>query len=178
MWRATSAVAAAAVLVMSVGGVGPTPAGAMPRRPVTITEHEFKASIVIEHIENPCTGVLGTLTEVENGVFHLTASGVDVGDPNDPKDDTPLAPFTSTFNVENKFTFVPDVSDEPTYVGHSHTHISEKSTTAAGVRRLENTVVAKGDDGSVLRVHQVARAVIDAVGTMTIVFDHATCVSG
>ena len=178
MRRATSAVATAAVLVMSVAGVAPTSAGAAPRRPVTITQHEHKASIVIEHIENPCTGVLGTLTEVENGVFHVTAAGVDEGDPNDPNDDTAVAPFTSTFNVENSLTFVPDDPAEPTYVGHSQTHLSERFETVAGVRQVETMIQATGDDGSVLHVHQVARAAIDADGTTTIVFDHATCISG
>jgi hypothetical protein len=154
-----------------------TAAGAAVGR-VTITQHEFKAEIVIEHIENPCTGIPGTLTEVENGVFHLTAAGLDIGDPDDPADDRPIAPYGSTFNVENRFAFVPDVRGAPSYFGHSHTHISEQFKTLPGVTQFENTIQARGDDGSVLRLHEVARALVDADGSMTITMDRASCLSG
>lgn len=124
-------------------------------RPVTITDHEFRAVNVITHIENPCTGALGTLTEVENGVAHLTAAGFDAGDPGDPDDDRAIPPYTSTFNVENHFTFVPDDPSQPSYAGHSHTHISERFRAFPGVMQFENTIQARGDDGSVLRVREI-----------------------
>ena len=113
-------------------------------KPVTTTEHEFKAVNVLVHIDNPCTGVPGTLTEVENGVAHLTAAGVDLGDPSDPIDDRPIPPYTSTFNVENHFTFVPDDPNQPSYVGHSHTHISERFAAFPGIMQFENNIRPKG----------------------------------
>ena len=44
-------------------------------KPLTVTEHEFGDETLIAHIASPCTGVPGILTEVENGVFHVTGSG-------------------------------------------------------------------------------------------------------
>lgn len=154
--------------------------GALPAdaKPVTTTEHEFKALNVIAHIDNPCTGVLGTLTEVENGVAHLTATGVDLGDPSDPADDRPIPPYTSTFNVENHFTFVPDDPNQPSYVGHSHTHVSERFAAFPGIMQFENNIRARGDDGSVLRVREVARAEVSADGAVRIIFDRVSCESG
>ena len=119
-------------------------ASAVYAEPVTTTEHEFKAVNVLVHIENPCTGVLGTLTEVENGVADLTAAGVDPGDPGDPADDRPIPPYTSTFNVENHFSFVPDDPNQPSDVGHSHTHISERFAAFPGTVQFENNIRAKG----------------------------------
>lgn len=166
-------------LLAAVAGVGLSgtafPAAA---KPLTATEHEFRALNVIAHIANPCTGALGTLTEVENGVAHLTATGVDPGDPNDPSEDRPIPPYTSTFNVENHFTFVPDDPKQPSYEGHSHTHISERFAAFPGIAQFENNIQARGNDGSVLRVREVARAIVAADGTMQIVFDRMSCESG
>lgn len=88
------------------------------------------------------------------------------------------APHATTFTVENSFGFVPDDASGPSYSGHSQTHISDRFIDVPGVLQFENTIIAKGDDGSVLRVHEVARALIAEDGTLTIVFDRARCESG
>jgi hypothetical protein len=41
-----------------------------------------------------------------------------------------------------------------------------------------NNIQARGDDGSVLRVPEVARAVVNADPTMKILFDRMSCESG
>lgn len=174
--RFTRPALAAAAIATAMVPLTATPADA---RPVTITEHEHKATISLR-IENPCSGVPGLLTEVENGVFHLTAAAIDTGNPDDPTDDRPVPPYTSTFNVENRFSFVPDDPDQPSYSGHSHTHISERFKAFPGVAQLENTIQARGDDGSVLRLRWVERVSIQADGTMDEepIFSRFSCESG
>lgn len=156
------AVAAATVVVC-----GTLPASAQT---VNDTQHEFKAEIEIFNIANPCTGDLGTLREIENGVYHLTSAGVDGhGDP--------IGPWHSTFNVENSYTFTPNNPSLPVYSGHSHTHTSYRFQSLPGTAQLENTVIGKGSDGSRLRVREIARATVRSDGSMDLQFDKMRCES-
>lgn len=152
------ALAAVSALVTAVNGLaGPSP--------VNITFHEHKTTNTLSGVDAPCLpGVTGTLTEVENGIGHLQAAGIDQGNPNDPNDDQPLPPAHWTLAVENQLHFAPDDRSLPTYDGHSRTHLTWDSTKTKA--SFEDQVIMAGSDGSSIKWHETAVAVFD-LGQLT-----------
>lgn len=96
------------------------------------TFHERRAVYVFElEPDQACVLGSGTVTAVESGVGHLVASGIDVGDPDDPNDDLPIAPARLSMNLTSRLTFEPHDASLPTYTGHDHRHFAW-STDASG----------------------------------------------
>lgn len=156
--RVTIAAAMAATMI----GLGTGGSSAAPST-VKETFHVHKAVFVFELEPNQaCVLGTGTVTSVETGVGHLVAAGIDVGDPNDPSDDSIIAPAKLDMNITSKVTFVPDDPSLPTYTGNSHMHFAwNVDEGGIGPARIERTIVLKATDGSTYFLHQVGRAVFD-----------------
>lgn len=107
---------------------------------------------------NPCTGDPGTVSAVENQIFHSTINQTG-------------STFTGT--VEGKFTFTPDDSSKVTYTGHFSTWFGDNLRTNVEVSTFN--VNAIGSDGSHLQFHDNSRATLNPDGTVTVTFDHMSC---
>lgn len=104
----------------------------------------------------------GTITNVENGVGHLTAAGIDEGNPDDPDDDTVIPPARMDLNQSSDITYVPDDPSLETLTGHAHTHFAwNVDENGIGPARIERTIVIQGDDGARFFLHQLGRAVFN-----------------
>jgi len=126
----------------------------------TTTTDNAHGVIDVFHDVNPCTGDPGTVSAVENQVFHSTINKTG-------------AWFTGT--VEGKFTFVPDDASKVTYTGHFATWFGEEDNLKSYVKHSTFNVNAVGADGSHLQFHDNAQATLNANGTVTVSFDHASC---
>jgi hypothetical protein len=107
---------------------------------------------------NPCTGDPGTVSAVENQVFHGTINKTG-------------STFSGT--VEGQFTFTPDDPSKVTYTGHFTTRFGDNLRT--NVETSTFNVNGTGSDGSHLQFHDNARATLNPDGTVTVTFDHASC---
>jgi hypothetical protein len=156
--RVTIATAMVAAMVGLGAGVS---SAATPG--VNETFHERRAVYTFElEPEQACPLGIGTVTAVESGVGHLVAAGIDVGDPNDPNDDVPIAPARTDLNLTSRLTFVPSDPSLPTYTGHDTRHFAwSTDEDGIGTARIERTIVMTGSDGSRYFLHQVGRAVFD-----------------
>lgn len=173
-----TAAASAATILGGAGGAGAVPA------PVRDTFHEFKMVNVFPIEDTPaCAIAPGTVTAIENGVGHLVAAGVDVGDPDDPNDDQFIGPARLDMNLTSKVTYVPDDPSLPTLTGHSGQHFAwSVGANGVGVARVERAIVLKGPDGSRYTLHEVGRAIFDLSqlnspneGLVDVVWDKLHC---
>lgn len=112
------------------------------------------------HDMNPCTGDPGTVSAIENQIFHGTINSTGSW-------------FTGT--VEGQFTFTPDDPSKVTYTGHFATWFGDENNLRNGVEHSTFNVNATGTDGSHLQFHDNAQATMNANGTVTVSFDHASC---
>jgi hypothetical protein len=107
---------------------------------------------------NPCTGDPGTVSAVENQVFHSTINKTG-------------STFSGT--VEGKFTFTPNDPSKVSYTGHFTTTFGDNLRTNVEVSTLN--VNGIGSDGSHLQFHDNSRATLNPDGTVTVTFDHMSC---
>jgi hypothetical protein len=91
---------------------------------------------------NPCSGVPGTVTVTQNGVFHVTVH--------------PDGHFHLTGTFTGPFTFVPDDPSEPTFEGRFTTWFGENHNTNMANATFTFSVRGKGSDGSSLKFNAVA----------------------
>jgi hypothetical protein len=176
-------IAVTAVMAVTMIGLG---TGASLASPYSFTDsfQVKKAVFVFElEAEQACRLGVGTVTSIETAVGHIAASGIDVGDPNDPNDDLLIAPARQDMNLTSKVTFVPTDPSLPTYTGHSGFHFSwTTDETGLGVARIERAIVLEASDGSRYTLHQVGRAIFDLnqqaspnEGLVEITFDKIRC---
>jgi hypothetical protein len=125
----------------------------------TFTDTQHGVVDVFQDV-NPCTGDPGTVSAVENQVFHGTINKTGSW-------------FTGT--VEGKFTFTPDDPTKVTYAGHFATWFGDENNLRNGVEHSTFNVNATGSDGSHLQFHDNAQATLNANGTVTVSFDHMSC---
>lgn len=109
---------------------------------------------------NPCTGDPGTVSAIENQIFHGTINQTGTW-------------FTGT--IEGKFTFTPDDPTKITYTGHFATWFGDENNLNNGVQHSTFNVNALGTDGSHLQFHDNAQATVNANGVVTVAFDHMSC---
>ena len=153
--RATCAMAVVAPLLV----VSAVSAGAGGKGAVTFTDNQHSV-VDVFHDMNPCTGDPGTVSAVENQIFHGTINKTGSW-------------FTGT--VEGKFTFTPDDPSKVTYTGHFATWFGDENNLRNGVEHSTFNVNATGTDGSHLQFHDNAQATLNANGTVTVSFDHMSC---
>lgn len=151
--------AAAALGVVPLLLLGSNGAGAAGNGATTFTENQHGVVDVFAD-SNPCTGDPGTVTAVENQIFHGTINKTGSW-------------FTGT--VEGKFTFTPDDPAKVAYTGHFVTWFGDENNLQNGVEHSTFNVNAVGSDGSHLQFHDNAQATVNANGAVTVSFDHMSC---
>ena len=125
----------------------------------TFTDNQHGVVDVFQDV-NPCTGDPGTVSAVENQIFHGTINKTGSW-------------FTGT--VEGQFTFTPDDPSKITYMGHFAIWFGDENNLRNDVEHSTFNVNATGTDGSHLQFHDNAQATLNANGTVTVSFDHASC---
>ena len=153
--RAAWATTAATSLLL-IGAVSATAAG---NGATSFTDNEHGV-IDVFHDMNPCTGDPGTVSAVENQIFHGTINKTGSW-------------FTGT--VEGQFTFTPDDPSKVTYKGHFVNWFGDENNLRNGVEHSTFNVNATGSDGSHLQFHDNAQATLNANGTVTVSFYHMSC---
>ena len=157
--RAAWATAAATSLLL-IGAVSATAAG---NGATSFTDNEHGV-VDVFHDMNPCTGDPGTVSAVENQIFHGTINKTGSW-------------FTGT--VEGQFTLTPDDPNKVTYTGHFVNWFGDENNLRNGVEHSTFNVNATGSDGSHLQFHDNAKATLNANananGTVTVSFDHMSC---
>jgi opacity protein-like surface antigen len=151
-------------------------AGAAAAKPVTITFHEKNATETFKDVI-PCLGeepAPATITTTENGVFHVTAAGIDDQGTPDPNDDTFIPPYHVTGTFTGTFVAVPDDSSLPTFTGHFTQWFGENANRKNFVTTFTFTVIGTGTDGSSLRFHETAHFSVTPGGA-TLEFDKPRC---
>jgi opacity protein-like surface antigen len=154
-----------------VGGI----AGAAWARPVTLTFHEKHATETFRDVI-PCLdgGAPATITTTENGVFHVTAAGVDdQGTPN-PDDDTFIPPYHVTGTFTGTFVAMPDDPALPTFRGHFTQWFGENVNRNNVASTFTFTVIGHGSDGSTIKFHETAHFSITPNGAV-LEFDKTRC---
>lgn len=147
------------MLALPALAIGTTTAMAGGNGATTFTDNEHGV-VDVFHDMNPCTGDPGTVSAVENQIFHGTINKTGSW-------------FTGT--VEGQFTFTPDDPTKVTYTGHFATWFGDENNLRNGVEHSTFNVNATGTDGSHLQFHDNAQATVNADGTVTVSFDHASC---
>ena len=109
---------------------------------------------------NPCTGDPGTVSAIENQIFHGTINSTGSW-------------FTGT--VEGQFTFTPQDPSKVTYTGHFVNWFGDENNLRNGVQHSTFNINATGTDGSHLQFHENMQAAMNAGGTITVSFDHLSC---
>ena len=150
----------AALATISAVALGAPSAVAGGNGATTFTQNLHGVVDIINGTTNPCTGDPGTVSAIENQVFHGTINSTGSW-------------FTGT--VEGQFTFTPDNPSKVTYTGHFTTWFGDENNLQNGVSHSTFNVNATGTDGSHLRFHDNAQATMNANGTVTVSFDHASC---
>ena len=150
------------------GGLLASPAWA---KPVTVTEHEHKVTSTF-HDVIPCFGADGapaTITTTENGVFHVTAAGID-------DDGNVIPPYHVTGTFTGTFVAVPDDSSLPTFTGRFTQWFGENSNSGGSlIDTFTFHVIGHGSDGSTLKFHENAHITVGPDGTVTVSFDKPRC---
>jgi len=155
-----------AVFVLAFGGVAWA-------KPVTLTFHERGVSDTF-HDVIPCLDAPATITTTGNGVFHVTAAGIDDNGTSDPDDDTFIPPSHVTGTFSGTVVAVPDDSSLPTFTGHVTQWFGENSNRQNVAATFTFTVILKGSDGSVIKFHETAHFSATPAGA-TLEFDKARC---
>jgi hypothetical protein len=152
-------------------------AGSAWAKPITLTFHE-KNAIDTFHDVIPClgegAGAPATITTIENGVFHVTAAGIDDKGTPDPDDDQFIPPYHVTGTFTGTFVALPDDSTLPTYAGHFTQWFGENSNRKNFATTFTFTVMGLGSDGSVIKFHETAHFSVTPSGA-TLEFDKPTC---
>ena len=163
------------VVVLAVLFLGVTAGSARASKPVTVTFHEKNATESF-HDVIPCLegGAGATITTTENGVFHVTAAGIDDQGTPDPEDDVFIPPYHVTGTFTGTFVAVPDDPSLPTFTGHFTQWFGENSNTKNFAATFTFTVIGRGSDGSVLKFHETAHFSVSAQGA-TLEFDKPRC---
>ena len=154
MRMAVAAIGTAPLLVL--GGAGAHAGG---NGATTFTDNQHGVVDIIQDM-NPCTGDPGTVTALENQIFHGTINKTGSW-------------FTGT--VEGKFTFVPDDPTKVSYTGHFAMWFGDENNLHNGVEHSTFNINATGTDGSHLQFHDNAQATVNANGVVTVSFDHMSC---
>lgn len=110
---------------------------------------------------NPCTGTMGTITDDEQDVFHITALA----------GGTVQLTGHSTVSV----TFTPDDPAEVAYAGHETFAFSETGTSRIFVTTSTNHVRVRGTDGTFITLREVVHLTVSPSG-VTAEFDRPTFV--
>jgi hypothetical protein len=167
MKRGPLVVAVAAVFLGVMAG------SAQAAKPVTMTFHEKKATSTF-HDVIPCLGGEGTITTTENGVFHVTAAGIDDQGTPDPGDDVFIPPYHVTGTFTGTVEAVPDDPSLPTFTGHFTQWFGENSNAKNFAATFTFTVILTGSDGSTIKFHETAHFSVSAQGA-TLEFDKLRC---
>jgi hypothetical protein len=110
---------------------------------------------------NPCTGVPGTLMLTFSGFVHITINKAQDG--------------WDTGNMHGDFSFVPSDQAQPSYAGHFASWFGDSFNRNNSVSHFTLNVHGTGTDGSTLALHEAGHFSTNADGTVTVVFDKATC---
>jgi hypothetical protein len=110
---------------------------------------------------NPCTGVPGTLTLTYSGFIHVTINKAQDG--------------WDTGNMHGDFSFVASDQTQPSYAGHFASWFGDSFNQNNSVSHFTLNVHGTGSDGSNLTLHENGHVSTNANGTVTVVFDKATC---
>jgi hypothetical protein len=151
-------------------------AGPASAKPVTVTFHE-KKEVFTFHDVIPCIGSgeeLATITTTENGVFHVTAAGIDDQGTPDPSDDVFIPPYHVTGTFTGTFVAVPDDPSLPTFTGHFTQWFGENSNKKNFTATFTFTVIGRGSDGSTIKFHETAHITVTPNGA-TVEFDKPSC---
>ncbi len=107
----------------------------------------------------PCQEELGAynVTADVNGVFHVTAAGID-------EDDNFIAPYHVTNLVTGTFSAVPSDGTGPTFTGRFTTRQGETEMITHSTGTTTFSVRGTGSDGSEVSFHIVAHYTINAQG--------------
>lgn len=110
---------------------------------------------------NPCTGAFGTLTLTYNGVFHITYF-------------TNSDEYWATGTETGTFSFAPEDTSQPNYVGRFTAWFGDNSNRQNGTSTSTLSLKGTGSDGSTLTFHEVQHMSVSATG-ITNSFDKPTC---
>jgi hypothetical protein len=160
MRRVIAVAAAAAILLVLT-------AGAAEATPVTLTFHEKNATERFVDLL-PCVdgGVQAHITITYNGVFHVTAAGIE--------DDNFIPPYHVTSTITGTFVADPIPAGLATYRGHFTQWFGENSNRRNVTATFTFTVVGRASDGSVVKFHETAHFSATPAGA-TVEFDKMRC---
>ncbi len=163
------------LVAVATGLVLAATAGTAAAKPVTFTFHEKGSTETFRDVI-PCLDdeVPATITTTENGVFHVTAAGIDDQGTPDPEDDTFIPPYHVTGTFTGTFEAVPDDASFPTFTGHFTQWFGENVNASNVAATFTFTVIGRGSDGSVLRFHDTAHFSATPQGA-TLEFDKPRC---
>lgn len=116
----------------------------------------------------PCRDDLGLydITVTENGVFHVTAAGIEGEDL--------IAPYHLTGTFTGSFSAVPSDGTGPTFSGHFTQWFGENANISSANGTFTFSVKGRGSDGSTIRFNEVAHFGVSATG-VTLEFDKPRC---
>jgi hypothetical protein len=118
----------------------------------------------------PCREELGDydITVTENGVFHVTAAGID------EQTEELIAPYHLTGTFTGTFVAVPSDGTGPTFSGRFTQWFGENSNLNSHNGTFTFSVRGRGSDGSVIHFNVVAHFGVSATG-VTIEFEKPRC---
>ncbi len=155
--RVLSALGLAAALTLLTAAAAVADAGGQGT--VTTTQQFRNLALFSEHVANPCTGALGTLTgTAKTAVFHVTSF-------------TTGPEFWMTGTDEGVATFTPDDPQDVTASGHFTEWFGESFNNRNDVQHFTSSFRLKGSDGSHIVVQETAHFSINANGVITVTFD-------
>lgn len=151
------AVILAAALALLTAGAALADAGGQGT--VTTTQQFRNLPLFSQHVPNPCSGALGTLTgTAKTAVFHVTSF-------------TTGPEFWMTGTDEGVATFTPDDPQGATASGHFTEWFGESFNNKNDVQHFTSSFRLKGSDGSHIVVQEAAHFSINAKGVITVSFD-------
>jgi len=155
--RVFRAVCLAAALALLTAAAALADAGGQGT--VTTTQQFRNLPLFSDHLPNPCTGAMGTVTgTAKTAVFHVTSFS------NGPE-------FWLTGTDEGVATFTPDDPQGVTASGHFTEWFGESFNNRNDVQHFTSTFSLRGSDGSHISVQETAHFSINANGAMTVNFD-------
>ena len=146
---------AALVIAGSMSAVVP---GAVAGGATTTTERSRQVDVNPGET-NPCNGSIGTITNDEQDVFHITelADGT----------------YHLTGHSTARVSFEPDDSRYPSYVGHETFSIAESSNSRNFTTTSTHHVRVKGTDRSFITISEVVHISVSASG-VSVTFERPT----
>jgi hypothetical protein len=118
----------------------------------------------------PCRESLGAydITITQNGVFHVTAAGI-----NEETEEL-IAPYHVTGTFTGTFAAVPSDGTGPTFTGRFTQWFGENANLNSHNGTFTFSVRGRGSDGSVIRFNVVAHFSVSATG-VTVEFEKPRC---